>query len=264
MANAHNMMVRGLNAIYLQAPHIQPKDEKDFCTFITHWQKLITTHHRGEEELAFPKIEAMSGVKGLMDRNLEQHHAFHDGLAAMGTFATEVISGKTKYDGAKLIGIIDDFGPIVVQHLADEIPTISNLREYGDEKMGGLPKMMEEEGAKATVSTAPYINLFVFIFSFAPLLRPTVCLPIYLREREMLTVVPAVQKDLGFAVLCSCFAMLDIHYEDDLWINWPAIPGPIKFLCRQILWRLWGNVLKFGAVDNTGTMKPLYAVPQES
>lgn len=183
MANAHNMMVRGLNAIYLQAPHIQPKDEKDFCTFITHWQKLITTHHRGEEELAFPKIEAMSGVKGLMDRNLEQHHAFHDGLAAMGTFATEVISGKTKYDGAKLIGIIDDFGPIVVQHLADEIPTISNLREYGDEKMGGLPKMMEEEGAKATVSTAPYINLFVFIFSFAPLL-PADRLPTYILARK--------------------------------------------------------------------------------
>lgn len=30
-------------------------------------------HHRGEEELFFPKLEAACGEKGLMDANVEQH-----------------------------------------------------------------------------------------------------------------------------------------------------------------------------------------------
>lgn len=57
--------------------------------------------------------------------------------------------------------------------------------------------------------------------------------------------------------------MLDIHYENDIWINWPPAPGIIKFICRSIIWRWDANVVKFGAVDSSGTMKPLYAVPGE-
>lgn len=151
MANVHNMMVRGLNAIYLQAPHVQPSDEKHFCTFIMHWHKLIFTHHAGEEEHAFPAIEAMAGVKGIMNNNVEQHHAFHGGLETLGAYVTDCKAGKQKYDGRKIVEIIDGFGAALAEHLADEIPTLVGLRQYG-EKMSGFAKMFSAEGDKAIVS----------------------------------------------------------------------------------------------------------------
>lgn len=42
-----------------------------YSTVSTQLTKLA--HHRGEEELLFPKLEAACGEKGLMDANVEQH-----------------------------------------------------------------------------------------------------------------------------------------------------------------------------------------------
>ncbi|KAK1764385.1 hemerythrin HHE cation binding domain-containing protein [Phialemonium atrogriseum] len=221
MACVHNMVSRGLNAIYLQAPHIQAKDEKAFCTFITHWYNLLHLHHAGEEEDFFPTIEKMAGEKGIMEHNVDQHHAFLGGFEALGSYAKACAAGDQKYDGRKVVEMIDGFGSELSQHLADEIPTIEGLRRFGEEKMAGLTAVLDREG-----------------------------------ERN--------QKNLGIMGLCACYAMLDIHYEDDLWINWPPAPGVVKFVCRNVVWRLNADMLKFGAVDKDGKMKPLYAVPQET
>jgi hemerythrin-like domain-containing protein len=155
MACVHNMMVRSLNAIYLQAPHIKPADEKSFCAFILHWYALLSVHHHGEEEEFFPDIEAMTGEKGIMEANVEQHHAFHEGLAAFHEYVKACAAGSDKYDGRKVVSMVDSFGPTLMQHLTDEIPTIQGLRKYGEEKMANLQKRFNAEGEKNMVRYVP-------------------------------------------------------------------------------------------------------------
>ena len=63
--------------------------------------------------------------------------------------------------------------------------------------------------------------------------------------------------------MCQALANLDIHYENDLHINFPPAPWIIKFICRNIVWWKNSDQWKFGACDRLGNMKPLYAVPIE-
>ncbi|KAK3896594.1 hemerythrin HHE cation binding domain-containing protein [Staphylotrichum tortipilum] len=104
------MLIRGLNSIYLQAPHIQPADTKPFAN-----------HHDGEEAMFFPAVEKMTGEPGVMDTNIKQQKRFHDGLEQLQADADDVVAGKEAYDGG----------------------------QYGD-KMAALPKLFNEEGEKAT------------------------------------------------------------------------------------------------------------------
>lgn len=62
MALAHNMILRGLNSIYQQAPWVEPSDTKDFLEYCKLWVQVVTVHHNGEENDFFPYIEnAVSG-----------------------------------------------------------------------------------------------------------------------------------------------------------------------------------------------------------
>lgn len=72
MAMVHNSIIRGWNSIYLQAPNVVPHDFKDFVGYAYAWYELLDAHHRGEEEFAFPALEKMTGVKGIMDANIQQ------------------------------------------------------------------------------------------------------------------------------------------------------------------------------------------------
>lgn len=116
MAMVHNMIIRGLNSIYLQAPHIKPADEKSFGRYIVNWYNLVHSHHNGEETMFFPAIQRFTGVEGLMDANIEQHKAFHDGLDRFKAHADTVVAGKEKYDGSQVNAIIDGFAPALVEH----------------------------------------------------------------------------------------------------------------------------------------------------
>jgi hypothetical protein len=150
MVNVHNMLIRGLNSIYLQAPYIKPADDKSFCKYVLGWYVLLHSHHGGEEATFFPTVERMTGIKGLMDTNVEQHRVFHDGVDELKSYAEAVIASKEKYDGNKIVELVDSFGTALTQHLADEIPTIQSLRQYG-EKLAGLPKEFEKEAETAMV-----------------------------------------------------------------------------------------------------------------
>ncbi len=74
----HNDMIQGLNSIYLQAPHVQTKDQRSFCSYIIRWHQLLHVHHSAEEAEFFPDVEAMAGERGIMEANVDQHHAFTD------------------------------------------------------------------------------------------------------------------------------------------------------------------------------------------
>ncbi|KAL0765392.1 hypothetical protein CaCOL14_012141 [Colletotrichum acutatum] len=149
MALVHNMILRGLNSIYLQAPHVKASESKAFFQYILAWYSLLHVHHSGEEEHFFPAIDELSGQKGLMDGNVTQHKEFHDSLASFKQYVDSCVSKKDKLDSAKLMTLIDGFGDVLTKHLRDEIPSILELRVFGADKMASLEKTFEEEGEKS-------------------------------------------------------------------------------------------------------------------
>ncbi|CAG9990580.1 unnamed protein product [Clonostachys byssicola] len=66
-------------------------------------------------------------------------------------------------------------------------------------------------------------------------------------------------KAMGLGGLCFFFANQDLHYEEDLYADFPPAPDFIKFLCRNVVW--WSNteLYKFSSCDRLGNMRPLYA-----
>lgn len=73
MALAHNVIIHGLNSIYLQAPHLKPSDHSSFISYCKCWAQLLNEHHDMEESVFFPEIERITGKVEIMDVNVEQH-----------------------------------------------------------------------------------------------------------------------------------------------------------------------------------------------
>ncbi|KAK0611867.1 hypothetical protein B0T14DRAFT_441274 [Immersiella caudata] len=147
MALVHNAVIRGLNSIYLQAPHILPADETSFLSYIHNWSNVLHIHHKGEETDLFPAVEKMAGEPGIMATNSEQHHTFETVVESLKKYVDAVSEGREKYSGTKVIELVDGFGEILAQHLEDEIQTLLALRKHG-EKMTDLMTVVAKEAAK--------------------------------------------------------------------------------------------------------------------
>jgi hypothetical protein len=130
MTLAHNMLIRALNCIYLQAPFIPTKLVPDFVTFMHAWIVSLENHHLGEETKHFPWLEEMIGVKGIMQVNVDQHHEFEPGVKAFTQYVAGLKNGSEQYSGQKVRDLIDGFGQILLKHLADEIVTLVELEKY--------------------------------------------------------------------------------------------------------------------------------------
>ncbi|KAF1848856.1 uncharacterized protein K460DRAFT_261730, partial [Cucurbitaria berberidis CBS 394.84] len=103
MANVHNMLLRGLNSIYLQAPKItQPTDIADLMLYIKAWADTVHIHHSHEELVLFPRLEELAKearvAEGLMDPNVDQHHLFEPKLAETAAYVQEIMDGKNHFD----------------------------------------------------------------------------------------------------------------------------------------------------------------------
>lgn len=123
--------------------------------------RIVHEHHGGEETIVFPRIEKMVGVPGLMNVNVEQHEAFHDGLEVLSNYIQAIKSDEEKYDGTRIRSIIDSFMPVLRQHLYDEIATLHDLDKYEDkcdwdQEMKQLKKeIVANLGSEAMVSLCP-------------------------------------------------------------------------------------------------------------
>ena len=74
MTISHNVIIRGYNSIYQQAPRVTAlADKKDFICYCLAWHRYVHDHHQYEETGLFPVIEQATGEKGVMDGEVEQH-----------------------------------------------------------------------------------------------------------------------------------------------------------------------------------------------
>jgi hypothetical protein len=80
-----------------------------------------------EEECFFLKIGAVTAEKGVMERNIEQHHMFEPGLTALLNYS--IMTSVEEYRAEDLRKVIDSFGDILQTHLHDEIDTLLSLEK---------------------------------------------------------------------------------------------------------------------------------------
>ncbi|RYO96762.1 hypothetical protein DL763_003038 [Monosporascus cannonballus] len=144
MALAHNVMIRSLNAIYLQAPHIQPGEQPAFLRFAEVWHKSVEHHHKTEEDIFFPIVEEMSGQKGIMEVNAQQHNAFQSGLEAFIAYLRQCLAREAQFDGKYLVRILDGFAQVMCERLADEITTFVDFRNRGEKLKGYHARLVAE------------------------------------------------------------------------------------------------------------------------
>ncbi|KAE9971842.1 hypothetical protein EG328_004520 [Venturia inaequalis] len=129
MSLLHNCILRVLNAIYNQAPHVKSKkDIKAFLRLIRLWHDELEHHHRIEEQFFFPKIEEITGVVNFMSQSIDQHQSFSPGVAALLNYS--IMTSVTTYHATDLQRIIDSFGETLQSHLHDEIDALLSLEKY--------------------------------------------------------------------------------------------------------------------------------------
>ncbi|PNP56394.1 hypothetical protein THARTR1_03550 [Trichoderma harzianum] len=153
MITVHNCLIRGINSVYLQCINVErsPASVPAFIRYANAWGHILHEHHTTEEKWFFPEIEAITGEKGIMDVNIEQHHAFEDGLKEYHAHLESAESGTGTYDGAKLKNIIDSFMPVLRQHLQDEIFTLKAFDKYKDKT--DWAKWTKDTASKAIKAT---------------------------------------------------------------------------------------------------------------
>jgi hemerythrin-like domain-containing protein len=166
MANVHNVILRGLNSIYLQCPYVKASaDVADFMLYIKAWADTVHHHHSLEESVFFPGVERIAKEAGLpeslMSPNVDQHHLFEPKLLETIADVKMVMEGKQEYKSERLKKLIDGFAPLLTQHLHDEIDTLIKLEKCDGEKIKKLLAEAADQGQKTadTVSDFEYVLL---------------------------------------------------------------------------------------------------------
>lgn len=235
MSIVHNVILRGLNSIYVQAPYVSPNDYGAFIGYSLAWHEVLEFHHHGEETLIFPGIDKAAGEKGVMEVNVAQHGRrlliiyllmliafalsaeFHPGLDAFKEYLLSVKGSPSKFSGAHLNSLIDSFAPLLTAHLTAEIPTLLSLSRFGDKI--DVEELFDKDGKLA---------------------------------------MTIMGKTTG---VVFWFLNLDTTFEGGQWANWPPTPAPIRWVITRLLALPNRAYWKFASCDATGTPKALHAVP---
>ena len=73
-------------------------------------------------------MQQVSGIKGLMEHNVEQHRAFTPGFDGFQEYAKTC--APRDYDGQKIRNLVEGFADPLTRHLYDEIDTLRALDKY--------------------------------------------------------------------------------------------------------------------------------------
>ena len=113
----HNIIIRGLNSIWLNAPLVSPSDTKDFIGYGLACVSLLRAHNKTQEEAIFPKFQQKLDMRP----NVVQHLAFENQLKELETYLLKVQSGVEPYDYERLLELRAALGSVLIQHLHDEV-----------------------------------------------------------------------------------------------------------------------------------------------
>lgn len=170
MVHSHNILLRGLNSILLQAPNVpittdeqfSARDVKDLLFYIKSWAKMVNHHHWVEEAYMFPGIEKLAGQPGLMDDPKHQHNLFHDGMEALLEYASVTMPENYRWEGPDgMKAILDSFSKHMTDHLYAEIDIFLGMENLDSD---GLKEVWVEAETQAKASG----NLSVLVSYHGP------------------------------------------------------------------------------------------------
>ncbi|EEP81667.1 predicted protein [Uncinocarpus reesii 1704] len=153
MACLHNLLLRSFNASYNQCLRVKKgtKEAADFLIFNQIMYESITHHHHIEEEYMFPRLEQITGVKGIMDQNIQEHKDFEGGLHKLSEYVFN--TDASSYDGETLKGILEILGPVLEKHLHAEIPTLLDLGQYDTKALMGAWEFVSKKAEAGLVQS---------------------------------------------------------------------------------------------------------------
>ncbi|KAI0400191.1 hypothetical protein F4802DRAFT_507532 [Xylaria palmicola] len=143
MTHAHNVLIRSLNAILQQGPHIptstdanyRAKDVTDFLHYVCCWVKMVHHHHWVGEGFIFPGMGRFGGGPGLMNEPRHQHETFQTGMKNLESYSTITKPQQYQWVGPNgMKQIIDSFSKDLTNHLYAEIGVFLELSDLDSEE----------------------------------------------------------------------------------------------------------------------------------
>ncbi|GLA33272.1 hypothetical protein AnigIFM63309_000095 [Aspergillus niger] len=154
MAFAHNAMLRGLNALYLQAEQItESQDIADYLVFLRSWAGWVSHHHTLEEEQMFPQFEGVMKKPNFLEGNVNEHHAFQPILKQLLAYGTD--TKPTEYKASTVRSLIEQMAPSFREHLANEITSLMSMEPYDGPALLKVYKECEAEAGKQDKNVIP-------------------------------------------------------------------------------------------------------------
>ncbi|KAI0601661.1 hypothetical protein F4775DRAFT_589429 [Biscogniauxia sp. FL1348] len=148
MAHTHNAMLRGLNAVYLQAPHVrQPADVADLAFLARAWSAWVLDHHALTQTAMLPGFERVLGLQpGTLssssdvtsykcpDDDDEAGEGDGDELASalllVHAYASAAHADPATYDPAALRDLLARLGDLLAPHLSRQRRANALMRTY--------------------------------------------------------------------------------------------------------------------------------------
>jgi hypothetical protein len=147
MTLPHNLLLRGLNSIILQGPHVrEAQDITDFLFFCRAWLMMVEEHHGAEDRYFFPELERLTGKPNVAESEKAAHEKLHEGLENLKAFIEKSGDdvGKYSWEGeGGLREAVDRFAGKFREHLVEEIEMLMSLKVYESEELDRIWKGME-------------------------------------------------------------------------------------------------------------------------
>lgn len=182
MAHAHNVLIRGLNSFYQQAPHVKTsadpgykeRDVKDLLLYVTSWVKMVNHHHSTEESVIFPEIERFSGKPGFMQDPKHEHELFHSGLERLIAYTESTKPVDYRWAGG-MKDIVDSFSKPMMDHLYAEVDWFLSMKDLDSEGLSNAWVKGEAMATKQTDFGLLVSRTDYFIHDVALIMMLTVC-----------------------------------------------------------------------------------------
>ncbi|KAJ3515605.1 hypothetical protein NLJ89_g1644 [Agrocybe chaxingu] len=157
LALTHNVIIRALNAIWLYSPLVLPEDEGAFTGYALACVSMIRWHHEAQEKFVFPRLQRNADMRP----NVVQHLGFDAPMKKFEEYLNRVHEKVELFDSEKVIELRRGFGAKLVQHLHDEIETVSpaRLAAFSREELKGIADVLDDNktGFRDSSTLFPFI-----------------------------------------------------------------------------------------------------------
>ncbi|KAF2965521.1 hypothetical protein GQX73_g8038 [Xylaria multiplex] len=142
IAHIHNAMLRGLNSIYLQAPHVRESQDIADLLFLTQsWSTWLLDHHHLKENTMLPgpsaapfhldrDITPTATIKGKeKDGDAEDEETISFLLHRVYAYASATHKDPQAYNATTLEGLLVALADSLVPHLTRQVGVLASMRE---------------------------------------------------------------------------------------------------------------------------------------